>query len=51
MSDIDKHIRVTDILSPFSGLDRVPKDILANAARRGSRVHDVCEAIVKGLGT
>lgn len=45
-----KYFRVTEILAPFSGLDKVPKDILSNAARRGSRVHDVCEGIVKGLG-
>lgn len=43
-------VRVTEILSPFSGLDKVPKDILANAANRGTRVHDVCEGIVKGVG-
>lgn len=43
-------MRVTEILSPFSGLDRIPKDILANAAKRGTKVHDICEGIVKGLG-
>lgn len=45
-----KFFRVTEVLAPFSGLDKVPKDILSNAARRGSKVHDVCEGIVKGLG-
>ncbi len=44
------YTRVTEVLAPFSGLNTVPKDILANAARRGTKVHDVCEAIVKGLG-
>lgn len=43
-------MRVTEVLSPFTGLDKVPKDILANAARRGTKVHDICEGIVKGLG-
>jgi len=42
--------RVTTILSPFSGLSHVDPDILANACSRGTRVHDACEAIVKGIG-
>jgi hypothetical protein len=45
-----EYTRVTSILAPFSGLDKVPKDILANAGRRGTKVHDICEGIVKGLG-
>lgn len=28
----------------------IKPDILANAANRGTRVHDICEGIVKGLG-
>lgn len=44
------YTRVTEILSPFSGLDRVPKAILKNAADRGTRVHKVCEGIVRGIG-
>lgn len=50
IQDKSEYSRVTEILSPFSGLDKVPKDILANAARRGTKVHDACESIVKGLG-
>lgn len=42
------YTRVTEILKPFSGLDRIPKDIVANAARRGTKVHDVCEGIIRG---
>lgn len=49
-SDNAEYTRVTEILSPFSGLDRVPKAILKNAADRGTRVHKVCEGIVQGLG-
>ena len=48
--DSNDYTRVTEILSPFSGLDRVPKAILKNAADRGTRVHKVCEGIVQGLG-
>ena len=44
------YLRVTEILSPFSGLDKIPKDIVANAARRGTKVHEICEGIIKGLG-
>ena len=50
IQDKSAYTRVTEILSPFSGLDKIPKHILDNAARRGTRVHDVCESIVKGLG-
>lgn len=46
---MDEYLRVTNILYPFSGLDKVDKDLVAYAADRGSRVHKVCEAIVKGL--
>ena len=42
--------RVTEILYPFSGLENIDRDIVAHAAERGSRVHKICEGIVKGLG-
>lgn len=45
-----RYIRVTDVLSPFSGLDKIDKDVLQNAANRGTRVHKACEAIIEGLG-
>lgn len=45
-----KCFRVTEILSRWSGLDRIPTDIVENAAARGTRVHNACEAIMKGLG-
>ena len=44
-----KYTRVTSVLYPFSGLSDIDPDIVANAGRRGTRVHDICEAIVKGL--
>lgn len=42
--------RVTEILYPFSGMDKIPPEVLAKAANRGTRVHTVCEAIMQGLG-
>lgn len=40
--------RVTEILRPFNAYDGVPKDILENAASRGTTVHSYCAAIAKG---
>jgi hypothetical protein len=45
-----RFIRVTDVLSPFSGLQHIDPNIVQNAANRGSRVHKVCEAIMEGIG-
>lgn len=44
------YTRVTEVLYPFSGLSAINPDVLANAARRGTRVHEVCEGIVRGIG-
>ena len=46
----EKYLRVTHILYPFSGLDKVNPEILAHAAQRGTKVHKICEAIATGLG-
>ena len=46
----DKYIRVTNILYPFSGLDKINPDIIAKAGERGTKVHKVCEGIMLGLG-
>jgi hypothetical protein len=43
------YTRVTDILAPFSGIDKIPEDILRNAAERGDLVHRLCEGIIEGL--
>lgn len=48
--DREHYLRVTQVLYPFTGLDKIPPDVLANAARRGTRVHNICEAIAEGLG-
>ncbi len=54
MSDIQKsrenYLRVTNVLYPFSGLQNIDADVLANAAERGTRVHKICEGIVLGIG-
>jgi hypothetical protein len=40
--------RVTEILKSYSGYDNVPKNILENAAQRGTAVHALCAGIAKG---
>lgn len=44
-----KYIRVSEFLSPFSGLQHVDELVLDKAARRGTRVHSICEGIAKGI--
>lgn len=44
------YLRVTTILYPFSGLDKIDPYIIANAANRGTKVHKICEGIIKDLG-
>lgn len=44
------YLRVTQILYPFSGLEKIDSEVVANAAQRGSRVHKICESIISGLG-
>lgn len=46
----ENYTRVTAILYPFSGLEKINADVLANAAERGTKVHKICEAIISGLG-
>jgi len=46
----ENYTRVTTILYPFSGLENLDQDVVANAADRGTRVHKICEGIVTGLG-
>ena len=38
------------MLYPFSGLTKVDPEVLRNAAERGTLVHQVCDAIIEGLG-
>ena len=40
--------RVTEIISPFTGIEFVPEDILEKAGKRGTCVHKHVEGILKG---
>jgi len=44
------YLRVTDILSPFSGLSNINPDVLKNAGNRGTLVHEIIEGIEQGFG-
>lgn len=44
------YTRVTSVLYPFSGLQNIDAEIVAHAAERGTKVHQICEGIVAGLG-
>lgn len=53
MQDInprDSYRRITSILYPFSGLSKIDPEVLLNAAKRGTKVHQICEAIISGIG-
>lgn len=47
--DLSQYDRITSILSPFSGMDKIPKSILEAAADRGTRVHALCNGIIEGI--
>jgi hypothetical protein len=49
-TDRDFYTRVTHVLYPFSGLDKIDPAVVAHAAQRGTKVHKICEAIIQGLG-
>ncbi len=42
--------RVTACLYPFSGLSHIDPEILANAAERGTKVHEICDAMMNDIG-
>jgi len=46
----ENYLRVTQVLSPWSGLDKIDPAVLAHAAERGTKVHKICEGIASGLG-
>ncbi len=46
----ESYLRVTQVLYPFSGLEKINADIVAYAAERGTKVHKICESIISGLG-
>ena len=46
----ENYKRVTEILSPFTDLHKIDPEIVKNAGERGSKVHKICESIMKGIG-
>jgi hypothetical protein len=46
----ENYTRVTNVLYPFSGLEKIDSEIVAHAAERGTKVHKICEGIIQGLG-
>jgi hypothetical protein len=44
------YTRVTQVLWPFSGLQHIKPEVLDHAAKRGTKVHKICEGIISGLG-
>src|SRR5687767_13199233 len=44
------YLRVTQVLSIFSGLSEINAEVLKNACDRGKLVHDTIEAIRIGIG-
>ena len=43
----EKYYRVTEVLSPFTGIEFVPKDILQKAGDRGTAVHKMIESALR----
>lgn len=48
--DQDEYDRVTTVLSPFSGMNAIPKHILDAACARGTAVHKIIEAKICDVG-
>jgi hypothetical protein len=44
----DQYPRVTEILKYFTTYDSVPKEIMAKASIRGTKVHAICAGLAKG---
>lgn len=40
--------RVTEIIKPYTQYDKIPRQILENAASRGTTVHAICAGIAQG---
>lgn len=49
-SSRENYTRVTSMLYPFSGLEKIDPSIVMRAAERGTKVHKICEGIAQGLG-
>jgi len=48
--DRSHYLRVTTILYPFSGLKGIDPSVLASAAERGTKVHEIIDAFEEGIG-
>ena len=46
----ENYLRITNVLSPFTGIEFVPSCYLDPAADRGTRVHESIESFIKGFG-
>jgi len=46
--DKESYDRVTEVISPFTGIEFVPKEVLEPACERGTNVHLQIEGILKG---
>lgn len=46
----EKYVRVTSVLYPFSGLEKINPQVVNHAAQRGTKVHKICEGIISGFG-
>lgn len=46
----DDYTRVSTVLYPYSGLQHIDSTVLARAANRGTKVHNICEGILRGIG-
>lgn len=44
---LSNYTRVTDVLYPFSGLHKIDPEVVKNAANRGTRVHKLCDLLIK----
>jgi hypothetical protein len=48
--NIDDYYRVTEILSTYSKMDKIPPAVLERACDRGTAVHKICTAILQNMG-
>jgi hypothetical protein len=44
------YLRVTQVLGPYSGINQIPPYILRKASDRGTKVHEICSAIMDEVG-
>lgn len=45
-----RYFRVTEVLFPASGLFNIDPQVLKYAAERGSKVDEICKALIQGIG-